>query len=1050
MSDTAVRKDESAHEHDLGEGSDDPLRILRHAIDHAAHLLPAQGPITVFIHHNTLHAFEDLPFDQAVEHGAKVFGCQPYLSEERYREALGTGRIRVDDLLMVIEDDLGITAVEGIARLTSRLDLRLAMLQYPLRSGPEAEIRWFIAQTDALRRVSPDTSAAARRRLIGETHRWVMRDLRTWNDSSTEGKQGTSATNSRPEWLAEQFGQFRESRIENWDEATWEAFTLETLWQVCRNGVRGVPDFMHRNGPPIRHHDLLLRVAGVDTDQMVNPLLIRFCAAFVDQGVAHWSLPDREKGFFQAFASLYRRRGNAPERWLRGLAAELAQLQDSGTSALESILESLTTLSVPDAEWDSFIGETLLPLRGWGGIIQHIETRGDRVAHAIPAGSLTEFLAVRLLLERFALADAANDWFGKPVPLASLRDELRRRLPPQAKPGEEQRAFVVFQLAQVLGWSPDALYRFDREQWVELLREIEEFGDIERRRLFHLAYEKRFREQTLDALTLHASQLAPQPPRFQAVTCLDEREESFRRHLEEAAPDCETFAAAGFFGVAMYYRGAADAHYVPLCPIVIRPRHWVEEQPEEEGTENHQFQRKARRAFGTASHKVHIGSRGFFTGALLTVGLGVLASIPLVIRTLFPRLAARIGHRLASLVHSLPRTRLQLERTEPEPGPQNGQLGYSLAEMIDIAERQLRDIGLTRNFAQLVFIIGHGSHSMNNPHESAHDCGACGGAIGGANARALAQMLNDPRVREGLATRGLTIPADTVFLGALHNTCNEYVKVFDKDRLPDTHQEVFEYAYHAIEHALGGNAHERARRFESAPLTLTFEGARQHMDNRAEDLSQVRPEWGHATNAICIVGRRERTRGLFLDRRAFLTSYDPTQDDAETTILARILAAAVPVCAGINLEYYFCRVDPTGFGCGTKLPHNITSLVGVMDGAASDLRTGLPWQMVEIHEPVRLLFVVETTPEAMLRIMARDEGIGRLVRNGWVQMALLDPNSQRIRMFQHGAFVPYVSHATELPRAASSVDWYRGWRDHLEFAEIGIDPRPLTTSERDV
>src|SRR5207237_10758680 len=134
----------------------------------------------------------------------------------------------------------------------------------------------------------------------------------------------------------------------------------------------------------------------------------------------------------------------------------------------------------------------------------------------------------------------------------------------------------------------------------------------------------------------------------------------------------------------------------------------------------------------------------------------------------------------------------------------------------------------------------------------------------------------------------------------------------------------------------------------------------------------------------------------FLARRACLTSYDPTQDDENGTILARTMAAVFPVCGGINLEYYFCHVDPTGYGCGTKLPHNITSLVGVMDGALSDLRTGLPWQMVEIHEPVRLMIVCETTPEAMLRIMDRNEAIGRLVRNGWVQVAVLDPHSARV------------------------------------------------------
>src|SRR5205823_7058562 len=121
------------------------------------------------------------------------------------------------------------------------------------------------------------------------------------------------------------------------------------------------------------------------------------------------------------------------------------------------------------------------------------------------------------------------------------------------------------------------------------------------------------------------------------------------------------------------------------------------------------------------------------------------------------------------------------------------------------------------------------------------------------------------------------------------------------------------------------NAHERCRRFQSAPLTISFEEARKHVEERAEDLAQVRPEWGHATNAICYVGRRARTRGLFLDRRAFLTSYDSTQDDADATVLTRTLQAVFPVCGGISLEYYFSHVDPTGYGCGTKLPHNITS-----------------------------------------------------------------------------------------------------------------------------
>jgi uncharacterized protein YbcC (UPF0753/DUF2309 family) len=262
------------------------------------------------------------------------------------------------------------------------------------------------------------------------------------------------------------------------------------------------------------------------------------------------------------------------------------------------------------------------------------------------------------------------------------------------------------------------------------------------------------------------------------------------------------------------------------------------------------------------------------------------------------------------------------------------------------------------------------------------------------------------------------------------------VTYYDVDRIPASHLREFETARERIESTGERNAHERCRRFYSAPLSLSFTAAREHVEARAEDLAQVRPELGHCTNAITIVGRREWSRGLFLDRRAFLTSYDPTEDDADHAILTRILQAVFPVCSGISLEYYFSNVDNVGFGCGTKLPHNLASLLGVMDGAASDLRTGLSWQMVEIHEPVRSLFLIETTPEAMVRIMDRNPGIARLCRNNWILLALIDPGSRSLSVFQDGAFHAYRPRASELPSASSSVDWYRGWRDHLEFAEI--------------
>jgi uncharacterized protein len=1009
---------------------------LLQTIKRAAKLLPSQGPITVFIHHNTLHAFEDVPFEDAINEGAEIFGCQPYLSEDRYRQELVRGRIRFADLWQVLREVLRNAGEEKIVDLCSRLNLRLTMLQYPIRSGPTEELVWFVAETDALRRFRGGVSSALREQMVAETRHWVLRDLR--NKGYEERSRGRLPASRFPAFLRSIFDRLDEATLETWSDAQWEEFTLRALWAICCQGVAGAALPAAQHPSPIRHSDLLRAATGADADLLVHDVLIRFCAAFVDQGLARWELPRREEGFLAAFSALYGLRHGSPEQWWSAVRAELRQLEDKKLSPLESIQSSLTMLGVAEPEWYDFIAATLLALRGWAGIIRQLEVRGDRAVRPLPQGSLVEYLAVRLLLDRCAVAETARQVLGFTGPLWALRAEIRKRLTPPQPPDAEPRAFVLFQLAQMLGWTPECLHRLGKADWETLLSEVESFSAWERRRAFHLAYEQRFYTRTLDAVALHAARPAASPARpwFQAVFCIDEREESFRRHLEEMAPDVETFSLAGFFFLPMYYRGVEDAHFVPLCPAGIRPQHWIAEQVVDHLEEAHQRRVLARRFLGLASHQIHLGSRTFAVGALLATAGGVLASVPLIARVFSPRWTSRVRQRLGRFLQAPPLTRLQLERRAERAGPTNGQVGFTLEEMTGIAERVLRDIGLTSNFARLVLMLGHGSTSLNNPHESAHDCGACGGARGGPNGRAIAQILNDPRVRDRVAQRGLAIPPETVFVGGMHNTSNETVIFYDLDRLPQSHRAAFASIHTLIEQTCERNAHERCRRFASAPLDLSLASARQHVEQRAEDLAQVRPEWGHATNAVSIVGRRASTRGLFLDRRAFLTSYDPMQDDAANTILTRILQAVFPVCAGINLEYYFSYMDNPGWGCGTKLPHNIAALVGVMDGAASDLRTGLPWQMVEIHEPVRLLTIVESTPEAMLRIMEGDESIGKLCRNNWVRLAVLHPTTRELSVYQNGRFQKYQPQASSLPVAASSADWYRGWRDHLEFAQI--------------
>ncbi len=186
------------------------------AVDRArAHLLPQQGPITVFIHHNTLHALEDLPFHEALRKAAQIFGCQPYLAEDRYRDKLLRGRVRFAELQEVLEEDLGDRGREPVPGFGKRIDLRLAMLQYPLRIGPTQELVWHVAGREALRRVRPEVSSAVRARLIAETRRWVMRDLRDGNEAQDNGHGGRPGERSREAGLDElldRFGEWRSRR----------------------------------------------------------------------------------------------------------------------------------------------------------------------------------------------------------------------------------------------------------------------------------------------------------------------------------------------------------------------------------------------------------------------------------------------------------------------------------------------------------------------------------------------------------------------------------------------------------------------------------------------------------------------------------------------------------------------------------------------------------------------------------------------------------------------------------------------------------------------
>jgi uncharacterized protein YbcC (UPF0753/DUF2309 family) len=268
-------------------------------------------------------------------------------------------------------------------------------------------------------------------------------------------------------------------------------------------------------------------------------------------------------------------------------------------------------------------------------------------------------------------------------------------------------------------------------------------------------------------------------------------------------------------------------------------------------------------------------------------------------------------------------------------------------------------------------------------------------------------MANHPEVRIQLQARGIEIPADTQFLGGLHDTTKDELLFFDEDILHASNQQLHRENQEKFVRVLDINSLERSRRFDTLAKNKTIGGLHDAVKKRAFSLFEPRPEYNHATNALCIVSRKSTLKGLFFDRRAFLNSYDYRKDPSGNA-LTKILSAAIPVCGGINLEYYFSRMDPDKLGAGTKLPHNVMGLIGVANGADGDLRTGLPYQMVEIHDPIRLLMVVEQVPELVHQVITSSPALLEWVNNNWVHLVVLDPNSGDFLRWVDEKFVAYT------------------------------------------
>ncbi len=685
----------------------------------------------------------------------------------------------------------------------------------------------------------------------------------------------------------------------------------------------------------------------VATVRAVSQLVAAWCAVFVDEAHVPWPMPRREHGFFRAWREL------APhDRRLRRLAGStgmqwLAQLPDRPVEALAASLDALDV----DGDRVGALREHLGRLPGWAGYARWNDEWAAPDHHR-PPFRLVDLIAAQVAATAAAAHGAAAQ---QPPQLQHEEVENEELL--------EQRAAAVL---YALGSTSENPLVTSTVRGV-----LQQVPPPVRKSMWLEAQEGNFRDRLLGLMT----RLDPGPlterPDVQAVFCIDARSEGLQRHLQ-ACGAYDTFGFAGFFGVPVRWRPLGSTESQPRCPVLLKPEHDVAEQPlVPDGALGYLT---AQRATGAGQEAFHAAKGSLIGPFALAEAAGYLMGPSAAARTLAPGLVRRLKELTARRI-APPQTRPAVE-AENDDGS-----GLALEERVSFAKNIVRTMGLTR-FARLVVFCGHGSHNVNNPHASSYDCGACGGAPGGPSARVAVAILNDPGVRTGLKERGLLVPDDTLFVAAQHDTVSDQVTVLDRQAVPDTHEPLV--AAFERDVALAGErlARERAGRLPGDPQKVRVRG---------HDWAQVRPEWGLAGNAAFVVGPRSITAGLDLACRVFLHAYDAKGDD-DGSALETIMTAPLVVGQWISAQYYFSAVDPDQFGAGDKTLHNPVGGIGVVLGEGGDLQVGLPAQAVGVgdrrmHEPLRLLAVIQAPLERIEAIIQRNQVLRELIGGKWITVA---------------------------------------------------------------
>ncbi len=683
--------------------------------------------------------------------------------------------------------------------------------------------------------------------------------------------------------------------------------------------------------------------------EALDEIMTGWCAAFVDEAHTPWQMPDRDRGFYRSWLAV----AGADRRLARVIGrdagARLAALPEDPAELLDL---ALSARGVTEEARVGAIRTWILRTPGWAGFARWCDEWApvDRPGVRL---RMLDLAAVRAAMDH--LAPDHLDLSGPDVETAPTEDptvSLERRVAAAiaAFGGDGQRTAIAGLLGQI--------------------------SESDRIGIWLAAHEWNFRDRLLARLTGPLTDASSARPDAQLVFCIDVRSEGFRRQLE-ALGAYDTYGFAGFFGVPVRWRPLGSPVAQARCPVLVSPRHEIAEV----AVDDDAAFLSTCSATGGLHEAFSAAKGGIASPFALAESAGWFAGPVAAARTLAPRrtsldTAGATKRSWWKPFGAAPRTAPMVD----EVAGVDVHAGLSLDERTLFAEAIVTTIGMAE-FAPVVVLCGHGSETTNNPHASSLDCGACGGAPGGASARIASAILNDVEVRAGLVERGITIPDDTWFVAAEHDTAADVVRIFDRDIIPAATQPLVDSLQRDLDTAGERNALDRARR-------LPGDAAR--VRDRGRDWAQVRPEWGLAGNAAFVIGPRSMTSGHDLGGRSFLHSYVADRDP-DGVALETIMTAPLVVAQWISSQYYFSTVEPDLFGAGDKMLHNPVGGIGVVVGQSGDLAVGLPMQSVMLgdqraHDPLRLLAVVEAPLDRIEEIILRNSGLRQLVEGEWIHV----------------------------------------------------------------